>query len=176
MVGEPLGQAAELDRGAAGDAGACAAARRDSAAWRHQDGSGSPSTINSPAGRRAGLDWLRLRDAPAENIEALGAVADHAAPDKAERRRDDDAQRRRSAGDHSDIDRIFGTAGDEFARAVERVDQEIIGAGSGLLPLGLFFRDHRQAWRKPRSPSRMIASAVSSAGVTGEPSALMRTS
>src|SRR6202044_335547 len=118
MIGGSLGDPAELDRGAASDARRVG--QLAEIALRGVIKMGAAHDDDQFAlGARAALDWLRLRDAPARAHEALGAVADHAAPDKAERRRDDDAQRRHSAGDHSDVDRIFGTAGDEFTRSVE---------------------------------------------------------
>src|SRR5579864_8378223 len=57
-----------------------------------------------------------------------GAAADDAAPQRAERRRADEAEERRPLGHERDIDRIFVAAGDEFTRAVERVDQKVAAA------------------------------------------------
>src|SRR5262249_41945792 len=42
----------------------------------------------------------------------------------------------------------FVTSADKFARAVERVDQEIVGADAGPYTLGLFFRDDRPGRRR----------------------------
>ena len=93
---------------------------------------------------------LRRRNLPAGKFQALGAVADNPAPDEPERRRNDNAELRYSLRHEPDIDSIFVAAGDEFARAVERIDQEIVGAGSGPRVFRLFLRHRRQARRKSR--------------------------
>ena len=79
-------------------------------------------------------------------------------------------------GHQRDIDRIFVAAGDEFPRAVERIDQEIAAALDRLFGLSCAACSSEMIGTREQAvqPSQMTASAASSAAVTGEPSALVR--
>ena len=83
--------------------------------------------------------------------EPLGAAADDAAPQIAERRRADDAEERRPFGHQRDIDRVFVAPGDEFPRAVERVDQKVTAAHYRLrlFARGVLLRNDRHVRSKP---------------------------
>ena len=54
----------------------------------------------------------------------LGAVADITTPDQAPRRSSDHAGDRRAVLDQRDVDDVLVEAGEEFAGAVERIDDE----------------------------------------------------
>src|SRR5437764_13187978 len=69
---------------------------------------------------------------------ALGAAAGDAAPRQVRGRCRDNAEDRLAELDQRDIDGEFVAAGDEFSRAVKRIDQEINPALQRLgLPLSL---------------------------------------
>ena len=94
MVGRAFGQAAEFDRGAAGDAARMRQRRRDKLCVAASRWERLTMTISSPAGRarvRIGCGGEIL---PAGKFQALGAAADDPAPDQPERRRDDHAEHR----------------------------------------------------------------------------------
>ncbi len=76
-------------------------------------------------------------------------MPDDATPDQSERRGADDAEQWLAVGDQGQIDREFLMAGDEFARAVEGVDQEKavpVGRGGAAGPL---LRERRHVGREP---------------------------
>ena len=83
---------------------------------------------------------------------------------------------RRAVLDQRDVDGVFVEAGQEFARAVERIDENEAPSRSRHRPRRRrFLRHHRQRpAAAAASPSRMTASDASSAAVTGERSALSR--
>ena len=93
------------------------------------------------------------------------------------RRRGDDAETRASAGHDRNVDGEFVPSGQQFAGAVERVDQDEArrNAGRRAQQRGLFRHDATPGSRRAR-PSRITASAAWSAAVTGEWSALVRAS
>ena len=93
-VGAALRDPAELDRGAERPAHRAGPAVdegvRAAVAVRTADG-GNP--LAAAAGKRSGRDRLRAADAAVRrDRETLGAVADKASPDRAERRRTDDSE------------------------------------------------------------------------------------
>ena len=109
-------------------------------------------------------------------MQPLCAAADDAAPDAPERRCRDDAGGGGAVGDEAYIDRVLVAAGDELARAVERIDENEAGAAM-LAPARSALSSEMTGSGSPSRarPSRITASAASSAAVTGEPSALSRT-
>src|SRR5665213_2996162 len=83
------------------------------AADRHGPGRAGP-------GMRASMD----RRGDFICLQALGAFPNQAAPDQSERRRADNAQKRRPVRHQRDVDRELAAASDEFLGAVERIDQK----------------------------------------------------
>src|ERR1700722_18676619 len=83
--------------------------------------------------------------------DAVGTAADDTAPEDSERRRADDAEQGCPFSHERDIDRIFVTAGDEFPRAVEWVDQKVAAARYRLrlFARGLLLRNDRHRRIKP---------------------------
>ena len=175
-VGGAFGQPAEFQRRAAGDARALPASHRDRSASRASRCERLTMTISSPLG--------------ASGCGLAAALTSCRPKMSAARRRGRRCRARSSpsagaamtprigaaAADEADIDGVFFLAGDEFARAVERIDQKIALPLRGRsVPRGLLLRDDRQIGPSRARPSRITASAASSAAVTGEPSALMRT-
>ena len=109
------------------------------------------------------------------NCKSLGTLSDRACPDRAERRRCDHAGDRRAVINQRDIDRVFGHAGDEFARAVERVDQqERVSAHRQCDPGERFSETTGVPGSSRERPWRMTTSDASSAAVTGDWSILSR--
>src|SRR5580765_791789 len=73
---------------------------------------------------------------------AAGPRAEHLV----EHRRIDDTERWHAVLDQRDVDRELAVAFDEFARAVERIDEEVARPGAPLRPRNLFgglLRQHR---------------------------------
>ncbi len=92
--------------------------------------------------------------------EPFGADAHRAAPDRVQRRRADDAGDRAAVPDDRDVDRELVAAVDEFAGAVERIDQdEGVQAVPAVSPCDAASSDTTAMPGSVRaSPSRMIAS------------------
>ena len=87
--------------------------------------------------------------------QPLGTLADHADPQCAERRRRDHAGDRAAAVHQCDVDGVFGLAGDEFAGAVERIDQQESPAGRRRhVTPGSFLGNHRNSGKKPAGGHR----------------------
>ena len=80
---------------------------------------GSPASAAGPGADRLGAPMLRRRQ-----THPLGAAADDAAPEQAERGRADDAEQRHALRHQREVDGELVAAGDELLGAVERVDQE----------------------------------------------------
>ena len=124
----------------------------------------------------AGAVRLRVSGALAQ-FQLLGAAADHAAPQQSLRRRGDNAGDRNAMRDDGDIDGEFVAPGEKFFGAVERIDEdearlEVERAGV----CDAFLGHDRDAGQKLLTPAMMMASAASSATVTGERSSLVRRS
>ena len=101
-------------------------------------------------GRHPGADDGRgARAGVIAEHEALGSLADDAAPEPALHRGRHHAEDSFAIGDQGEVDGEFVPAGDEFPRAVERVDQRENGCRQAAATPGCFLGYHRHAGHEP---------------------------
>ena len=104
------------------------------------------------AGMRTRSDWRgsAINRGVLGHQQAFGADTDDSSPDGAERGCDDNAEHRFAARDEGNVDGELVGSGDEFARPVQRIDQEKAVAVGPRGQMGAFFRQHRNIGSKFR--------------------------
>ena len=140
---------------------------------------GDQARRSASARQRIGAALLRgARRRSGRQAQALGRPASAPRQSMPQRRRRHDAEHRAPAAHDRDIDGELVAAGDEFAGAVERIDQdervrEV--ARAARWPAASSDTTGTPGSTRAR-PSRITASAAWSAAVTGDWSALVRVS
>src|SRR6185437_12220316 len=96
----------------------------------------------------SGADGPSLVGAIFQQPETHGLFANNAAPNLAAPRRGDDARNRHPAGDDSEIDGEFITAGKELTRAVEGIHDQEASIKMIMVLVRGFLGDNRNAGQK----------------------------